>query len=67
MFGRSFVSEQEQAHTTTDTADRFRFNDNASHLIQLQVELGQAHSAQTTIRLWFRAQDVALATPLRAP
>jgi hypothetical protein len=67
MFGRSFVSEQEQAHTTTDTAGQFRFNDNASHVIQLQVELGQTHSARTTIRLWFRAQDVALATPLRAP
>jgi hypothetical protein len=67
MFGRSFVSEQEQAHTTTDAAGRFRFADNASHVIQLQVERGPARSARTTIRLWFRAQDVALATPLRAP
>lgn len=60
-----FVTQVEKARTRTDADGRFRFNDNNSHLIQLEAQDGSARSPRITIRLWFRAQDRVVAQPLR--
>jgi Carboxypeptidase regulatory-like domain len=62
-----FVTQVEKARTRTDAAGRFRFDDNNSHLIQLEAEAGTASSPRVTIRLWFRGQDRTIAEPLRLP
>jgi hypothetical protein len=62
-----FVTQVEKARTHTDAEGRFRFDDNNSHLIQLQAQDGAAASPRITIRLWFRAQDHVLTEPLRLP
>ena len=64
MFGRDFVSEQEQGHRLSDSNGGFRFDSNASHVVQLQAEKAGEKSRRVTIRLWFRAQDVELMKPL---
>ena len=60
-----FVTQVEKARTQTDPAGRFRFDDNNSHLIQLEAQSGTASSSRVTIRLWFRGQDRIIAEPLR--
>lgn len=60
-----FVTQVEKARTRTDAAGRFRFDDNPSHLIQLQAQDGTEASPRVTIRLWFRGQDRVVAEPLR--
>jgi hypothetical protein len=60
-----FVTQVEKARTRTDTAGRFRFDNNPSHLIQLQAQDGTLASPRVTIRLWFRSQDRVVAQPLR--
>jgi hypothetical protein len=51
---------------TTDTAGRFRFEENASHMLRLQaIGADGARGEPTVVRLWFRAQNVELAEPLR--
>ena len=64
MFGRDFVSEQERGHILSGRDGGFRFDRNASHVVQLQAEKAGAKSQRVTIRLWFRAQDVDLEKPL---
>ena len=65
LFAHDFVTQVEKAQTRSDASGRFRFDDNNSHLIQLQAQEGAASSARVTIRLWFRAQDRAVREPLR--
>jgi hypothetical protein len=65
LFTHDFVTQVEKARTRTDAAGRFRFNDNDSHLIQLQATDNTATSPRITVRLWFRAQDRVLRKPLR--
>lgn len=60
-----FVTQVEKARTRTDASGRFRFDDNNSHLIQLQAQEGAAASTKVTVRLWFRAQDRVVTEPLR--
>jgi hypothetical protein len=60
-----FVTQVEKARTLADASGRFRFDDNNSHLIQLQAQDGAAMSSRVTIRLWFRAQDRMVREPLR--
>ncbi len=60
-----FVTQVEKARTTTDASGRFRFDQNDSHLIQLQAQNGGASSAKVTVRLWFRGQDRTVEPPLR--
>jgi hypothetical protein len=60
-----FVTQVEKGRTTTDASGRFRFDDNNSHLIQLEARDGSRLSARVMIRLWFRAQDRVVAEPLR--
>jgi hypothetical protein len=62
-----FVTQVERARTRTDATGRFRFDDNNSHLIQLEAQAGSAASPRVTIRLWFRGQDRVLTEPLRVP
>ena len=65
LFAHDFVTQVEKARTRTDAAGEFRFDNNNSHLIQLQAQDGSATSPRITIRLWFRAQDRVLQQPLR--
>jgi hypothetical protein len=65
LFAHDFVTQVEKARTRTDAAGEFRFDNNDSHLIQLQAQDGSATSPRITIRLWFRAQDRVLQQPLR--
>ncbi|MFI4980574.1 MAG: carboxypeptidase-like regulatory domain-containing protein [Nevskiales bacterium] len=65
LFERDFVNQNEHARATTDTNGNFRFDNNRSHLVQLEAQSGAAHSPRVTLRLWFRAQDRALPEPLR--
>jgi hypothetical protein len=60
-----FVTQVEKARTRTDAKGWFRFDDNTSHLIQLQAQAGTVASPRVTIRLWFRAQDRVVTDPLR--
>jgi hypothetical protein len=62
-----FVTQVEKARTRTDEDGQFRFDDNNSHLIQLQAQAGTAASPRVTIRLWFRAQDRVVTEALRLP
>lgn len=65
LFTHDFVTQVEKARTTTDADGAFRFAHNDSHLVQLQAQDAGAASSRITIRLWFRAQDRVLRTPLR--
>ncbi len=65
LFTHDFVTQVEKARTSTDASGGFRFNNNDSHLVQLQAEDGKLVSRRITLRLWFRAQDRELAKPLR--
>ena len=65
LFAHDFVTQVEKARTHTDAAGVFHFDNNDSHLIQLQAQDGGATSPRVTIRLWFRAQDRVLQQPLR--
>ena len=65
LFAHDFVTQVEKARTRTDAAGAFRFDNNNSHLIQLQAQDGNVTSPRITVRLWFRAQDRVLQQPLR--
>jgi len=60
-----FVTQVEKARTQTDASGRFRFDDNSSHLIQLEAQDHARRSKRVTVRLWFRAQDRVVIEPLR--
>ena len=64
LYQRDFVSQQEKARTMSEQDGRFRFDGNASHVVQLQAERDGVRSPRATIRLWFRAQDTTLPAPL---
>jgi hypothetical protein len=65
LFNRSFITNEARARATTDALGRFRFEDNTSHAVQLQAEApGHGRGERVTLRLWFRAQDVAMQEPL---
>lgn len=65
LFTHDFVTQVEKARTRTDASGDFRFDNNDSHLIQLQAQDGKQASRRITVHLWFRAQDRVLAKPLR--
>jgi hypothetical protein len=65
LFNRSFITSEPRGRATTDADGRFRFTDNASHAVALQATAETfAPGPRTTLRLWFRAQDTTLRTPL---
>lgn len=65
LFTHDFVTQVEKGRTRTDASGDFHFDDNDSHLIQLQAQDGKQSSRRITVRLWFRAQDRVLRKPLR--
>ena len=66
LFERGFVTHQERGHATSDAQGMFRFTDNRSHSIQLEAETAAlGRTDRRLVRLWFAAQDVTLAEPLR--
>jgi hypothetical protein len=66
LFERGFVTHQERDRATSDAQGAFRFTDNRSHSIQLEADApGLGRTDRRIVRLWFAAQDVKLAQPLR--
>lgn len=66
LFERGFVTHQERERKTSDPQGTFRFTDNRSHSIQLEADApGLGRTDRRIVRLWFAAQDVQLAQPLR--
>jgi len=66
LLERHFVMHNERQRTRTDSAGRFRFVGNDNHSLQLEAETaGLGRSDRRVVRLWFRAQNVTLAEPLR--
>jgi len=66
LFERGFVTHQERGRATSDAQGVFRFSDNRSHSIQLEAEApGRGRTDRRIVRLWFAAQDVQIAEPLR--
>ena len=68
LLERHFVMHNERQRTRTDGAGHFRFVGNDNHSLQLEAEAnGLGRSERRVVRLWFRAQNVTLAEPLRLP
>jgi Carboxypeptidase regulatory-like domain len=66
LLERHFVMHNERRRTTTDGGGRFHFTGNDNHSLQLEAEAaGLGRSERRVVRLWFRAQNVRLAEPLR--
>ena len=65
MMEQNFTTNSERGSTTSRADGSFEFTDNRSHNIQLHAEKeGLGRSDQKIVRLYFRAQNVALDTPL---
>jgi hypothetical protein len=65
LLEQNVTTYTERSHTTTDADGRFVFRDNRSHHVKLVAEKeGAGQSPRRDLRLWFRAQDRVLATPL---
>ena len=66
LFERGFVTHQERERKVSDADGAFRFTDNRSLSIQLEADAqGFGRTDRRVVRLWFAAQDVELAQPLR--
>ena len=65
MMEKNFTTNSDKGATQTRADGSFEFTDNRSHNIQLRAELpGLGRTEQLVIRLYFRAQNVILDTPL---
>ena len=66
LLERHFVMHNERQRTRTDAEGRFQFSGNDNHSLQLEAETAAlGRSERRVVRLWFRAQNVHLAEPLR--
>ena len=66
LWARNFTTYVERARATSDDSGRFMIAGNDSHDIQLAAEKpGLRRSPRVRVRLYFRAQEVRLAEPLR--
>jgi Carboxypeptidase regulatory-like domain len=66
LLERHFVMHNERQRTRTDAEGRFHFTGNDNHSLQLEAETAAlGRSERRVVRLWFRAQNVRLAEPLR--
>jgi Carboxypeptidase regulatory-like domain len=66
LLERHFVMHNERQRTRTDGTGYFQFSGNSNHSLQLEAEAtGLGRSERRVVRLWFRAQNVSLAEPLR--
>jgi hypothetical protein len=62
----NFTTYEERDHVKTDADGVFRFTNNPSHRIQVSAEKpGVGRSSRVPVFLYFRAQDIDLAEPLR--
>ena len=65
MMEQNFTTNSARGSTVTRADGSFEFADNRSHNIQLHAEKdGVGRSDQRVVRLYFRAQNVTLDTPL---
>lgn len=65
LMEQNFTTNADRGSTVTRADGSFEFSDNRSHNIQLRAEKnGLTRSDQRVIRLYFRAQNVTLKTPL---
>lgn len=66
LWAQNFTTFVEKTRTATGPDGRFRFDRNESHSIQLAAQKpGIGRSARVPVRLYFRAQDVAVREALR--
>jgi len=62
FFERNFIYYQELRRTTTDARGAYRFDGMQVHVGQLEARIGDGrHSERRQLRLWFRAQNAAMA------
>ncbi len=62
----NFTTYEERDHVKTDADGVFRFTNNPSHRIQVSAEKPRVgRSVRLPVSLYFRAQDIDLAEPLR--
>lgn len=65
MMEQNFTTNSDRGSTMTGADGRFEFTNNRSHNIQLVAEkAGSGRSERHIVRLFFRAQNVALGAPL---
>jgi|ERR1700687_4002716 len=65
MMEQNFTTNSERGQTLTGADGSFEFSNNRSHNIRLRAEQGGVgRSEQKVVRLYFRAQNVALTEPL---
>lgn len=64
--GRNITSNfVEHTRVKTDSAGRFRIDDNPSHMLRIHAVTGDGQQSDPVIvRLWFRSQDVDLVEPV---
>ena len=66
LWARNFTTYVERARGVSNESGHFTIAGNDLHDIQLAAEKpGIGHSARVRVRLYFRAQEVALSDPLR--
>jgi hypothetical protein len=66
LLERNFIMHNERQRTKTDADGHFRFTGNDNHSLQLEAEAaGLGRSERRVVRLWFRAQNVVVAEPVR--
>jgi Carboxypeptidase regulatory-like domain len=66
LWARNFTTYVERARAVSDESGRFTIAGNDSHDIQLAAaKPGLGRSPRLRVRLYFRAQEVRLAEPLR--
>ena len=62
----NFTTYEERDHVKTNAVGVFRFTNNPSHRIQVSAEKpGVGRTQRVPVFLYFRAQDIDLAAPLR--
>lgn len=65
MYARTFLTDDERAHTETGPDGRFRFTGNHDHALKLQATAGaRGTSSRVQVRLLFRGENVDLGAPL---
>lgn len=66
MTEQNFTTNADRGRTLSLAGGSFEFTDNRSHSIQLRAQkAGLRESPSTSVRLYFRAQNVTLREPLR--
>lgn len=66
LYERTLTTLEPRATAETDGDGRFRFSGQAAHHFVLEAKkAGDGRSPRTTVRRYFRGQDLVLAEPLR--